>query len=88
MANYAIQYTRPADRRLKQLSASVQRRIVDRVDALASDPRPPGCVKLVGADDLWRIRVGASRLVYTIRADELLVLVVRVAHRKDVYRGL
>jgi hypothetical protein len=56
--------------------------------ALGDNPRPPGCVKLAGADDLWRIRVGQYRVVYAIREAELLVLVARVAHRRDVYRGL
>jgi len=62
--------------------------VTEALAVLRDDPRPPGCVKLTGADDLWRIRVGQYRVVYTIRDDELLVLVVRVAHRRDVYRGL
>ena len=57
------------------------------VDKLRSNPRPPGCVKLQGEDVLWRIRVGDYRVVYAIREEELIVLVVKVAHRKDVYRG-
>lgn len=63
-----------------------RRRIVARVLALAEEPRPVGCEKLVGESDRYRIRVGRYRVVYSIADDELLVLVVRVADRKDVYR--
>jgi len=68
-------------------SEAVQRRIVAAMEGLAADPRPPGCVKLQGEDELWRIRLGDYRVVYAVRDEKLMVLVVRVAHRKDVYRG-
>ncbi|GAA1463655.1 type II toxin-antitoxin system RelE/ParE family toxin [Nocardiopsis exhalans] len=66
----------------------MQRRVVDKARALAKGPRPPGCVRVKGAVDLWRVRVGDYRLVYTIRDGELLVLVLSVAHRSEVYRDL
>ena len=53
---------------------------------LAHDPRPTGVVKLAGDENLWRIRIGNYRVVYEIHDDRLMVLVLRVAHRKDVYR--
>lgn len=53
---------------------------------LADDPRPTGVVKLAGDDNLWRIRIGNYRVVYEIYDDQLIVLVLRVAHRKDIYR--
>ena len=56
------------------------------MDGLAKEPRPKGVKKLSGADDLYRIRVGDYRVVYQIRDDRLIVLVVRIGHRKDVYR--
>jgi mRNA interferase RelE/StbE len=86
MASYAVIYKPSADRALRKLPEKVQRRIAAATDALADDPRPPGCVKLQGKDDLWRIRVGPYRVVYAIQDEALIVLVVRVAHRKDVYR--
>jgi mRNA interferase RelE/StbE len=64
----------------------VQERIVGRIEELAAEPRPRGAVKLQGEDDLYRIRVGDYRVVYTIRDEELIVLVLRVGHRRDVYR--
>jgi len=63
-----------------------RQRIVARILALADEPRPPGSEKLAGETDRYRIRVGRFRVVYSIADEELLVLVVRVAHRKDVYR--
>ena len=55
------------------------------IDALAANPRPVGCVKLAGRDD-YRIRVGDYRVVYAVDDDERLVLVARIAHRREVYR--
>jgi len=57
-----------------------------RIDALADGPRPAGAKKLKGGGELWRIRVGDYRIVYAVRDRILLVLVVRVAHRREVYR--
>src|SRR5436305_7017442 len=79
-----------AEKSLRKLPVSIQKRIVTAIDDLRSDPRPAGCVKLAGAesaDAYWRIRVGDYRIVYALRDRELIVLVVRIAHRKDVYRG-
>jgi len=63
-----------------------RQRIVASIRSLAEDPRPPGCEKLVGEDDRYRLRVGRSRVVYSIGDGELVVVVVWVGHRKDVYR--
>jgi len=62
----------------------IARRIIKAVDALNVDPRPSGARPLVGFPNLWRIRVGDYRVVYTIKDAELLVLVLRVAHRSSV----
>jgi mRNA interferase RelE/StbE len=83
---YAVIYKPSADKALRQLPEKVQRRIAAATEALAGDPRPPGAVKLHGTEDLWRIRVGQYRVVYTVQDEALIVLVLRVAHRKDVYR--
>lgn len=63
-------------------------RIRTAVEALREDPRPSGSRKLTGSDDQWRIRVGDYRVVYEIADDVLIVTVVRIAHRREVYRGL
>ncbi len=62
------------------------RRIIWRIEALASNPRPPGCVKLRGADDLWRIRVGDYRVIYSIDDGARIVDISAVRHRSDAYR--
>ena len=62
------------------------RRVDARILALAEDPRPPGAKRLAGSEGLHRIRVGDYRVVYAIEDDVLLVLVVRIGHRRDVYR--
>jgi len=63
-----------------------RQRIVASIRALAGEPRPVGCEKLAGETNRYRVRVGRYRVVYSIADAELLVLVVRVAERKDVYR--
>jgi len=82
---YAVQITPGAEREFSKLAHEIQLRIRPRIDALANDPRPPGAKKLKG-EDLWRIRVGDYRILYEVRDKILLVLVVRVAHRREVYR--
>lgn len=86
MTQYRVFFTPSADKALQRLPAAVQTRIASAAKELGNDPRPHGCVKLKGEDDLWRIRVGDYRVIYAIEDEELVVLVVRVAHRKDVYR--
>ena len=85
---YAVRYDPKALKELTQLDKPVARRIVKAVDALNADPRPSGARPLVGYPDLWRIRVGHYRVIYTIRDAGLVVLVLRVAHRSRVYRSL
>jgi mRNA interferase RelE/StbE len=84
---YRVEFKPPAERAFRGLPRAVQKRIRQHIDALGENPRPPGARKLAGSEDLWRIRVGDYRVVYTIRDDILLLLVVRVAHRREVYRG-
>ncbi|MCK6555068.1 type II toxin-antitoxin system RelE/ParE family toxin [Candidatus Binatia bacterium] len=75
-----------AARDLAALATRDRVRVSKRIDALAANPRPPGVEKLKGAENLWRVRVGDYRIVYTIQDNALLVLVVRVRHRRDAYR--
>jgi mRNA interferase RelE/StbE len=82
---YAVRYSRAAEKQFDDLPQSMRERIAPAIDALAEQPRPPGVVKMKGGEDRWRIRVGDYRVVYEIRDAVLLVLVVRIGHRKDVY---
>lgn len=86
---YDIEWTAPAARELRKLDRSVQRRVARAVTALGLDPRPPGSKALVGHPaGVMRIRVGDYRVVYEIEDDRVVVTVVRVAHRREVYRKL
>lgn len=73
---------------LAKLDKPVARRIVGAIDGLEAQPRPPGARSLVGYPGLWRIRIGDYRVVYAIKDAELVILALRVAHRRDVYRNL
>lgn len=87
MARYAVVLNPGAARALKRIrDASVQRRLVDAMEALADQPRPPGARPLKGAEGVLRIRVGDYRILYTIDDRVLTVLVVMIGDRKEVYR--
>jgi mRNA interferase RelE/StbE len=83
---YEIILKPAAEKSLDSIPRPARRRIADALEELREDPRPRGVVKLSGAENLWRIRIGDYRAVYEIHDDRLIVLVFRVAHRKDVYR--
>jgi mRNA interferase RelE/StbE len=83
--SYEILIRRSAEKEIRDLPHEVRSRVVERIRALASSPRPAGCEKLAGRD-AYRIRVGLYRIVYTIEDRRLVIEVVRVAHRKDAYR--
>ena len=86
MAGYKVELTRSAAKEIDKIKNQKDRqRIVARIAALADDPRPPGCQKLASQES-YRIRQGVHRIVYTIEDDRLLVTIVKVAHRRDVYR--
>jgi mRNA interferase RelE/StbE len=70
----------------RRLHGRLRDRIAAAIDGLADDPRPRGSVKLAGRND-YRVRVGDYRIVYAVDDDERLVLVARIAHRREVYRG-
>lgn len=84
---YAVQLKSSVDRRLRKMPVDVQRRLVGEMEALGFDPRPAGVVKLIDTENFWRIRVGDYRIVYEIDDRQATVTILRVAHRKDVYRG-
>lgn len=86
MDSYRIEFTRSAEKDLRRLDRSRVASILQEISCLSNDPRPHGVKKLAGAERTYRIRIGDYRVVYEIEDDVLLVLVVRVAHRKDVYR--
>ena len=83
---YQISISREAAKTFRKVHPEAARRLKTAILALADDPRPPGCIQLVGGAGELRIRVGDYRVVYEIIDNELVVLVLRVAHRREVYR--
>ena len=83
---YALQFKPAALRQFEKLPRDTQKRIAAKIARLREDPFPAGCKKLVGLPDAWRIRSGDYRVVYQVRRETLLVLVLTVGHRRDVYR--
>ena len=86
MATYKIEWKSSALKELKRIDRSMIPRIIDTVESLATNPRPSGMRKLQGADRSYRIRVGDYRVIYEIINDNRLIQIIRVRHRKDVYR--
>ena len=87
MAKYKLLIKPSAAKEIEAVDQKKDRQcIVAGIRLLADDPRPPGCEKLAGEDDRYRIRVGRYRVIYSVGDEELVVVVVRVGHRKDVYR--
>jgi mRNA interferase RelE/StbE len=86
MASYSIEWKSASAKELRKLPKPVIARVVAAVEALAGDPRPDGVRKLAGSENTYRIRVGEYRVVYNIFDRRLVVEVVRVRDRKDVYK--
>ncbi len=85
MASYSVLIKRSAAKELEALPLKDRRRVTTRIQGLARDPRPPGCEKLSG-EEKYRIRQGDYRILYEIVDRELIVTVVKIGNRRDVYR--
>ena len=85
MAKFEVRVKASAEKDLSKIPRPEQQRIASAMSALSANPRPTGCKKLVNAE-FWRIRVGQYRVVYSIEDKILVIEVVRIAHRKEVYR--
>jgi len=85
MASYELAFKKSVAKDLRRLPRQDARRILERIRSLVDDPRPFGCEKLSSLER-YRIRVGVYRVIYEIQDRMLMVLVVKVAHRGDVYR--
>ena len=85
MGKYKIYIKPTAVKELQKIPKRDVNKIIDKIRSLASNPRPPGCEKL-SADEKYRVRQGRYRIVYSIEDDKLVVLIIKLGHRKDVYR--
>lgn len=82
---YRVEISRRAAKAVSGVDKAARRRILAAIEALAGNPRPAGCKKLAGQES-WRIRVGDYRIVYEIHDRVLLILVVDIGHRREIYR--
>ena len=85
MAEYKIYFKKSVEKDFNVTPKKDLKKILDRIEALAEDPRPPGCEKLT-EQQKYRLRQGRYRILYSIQDDELTIWVVKVGHRKDIYR--
>jgi mRNA interferase RelE/StbE len=83
---FRVDFTSAAARQIRKLPPEQRRRIQEAIRALAEDPRPRTATKLVGEETAWRIRVANYRVIYDVFDDVLVVTVVAVGHRREVYR--
>ncbi len=86
MARYDIEISQTAEKQLKSLPRREQRRVLAAVVALGDEPLPRGSRKLTGYDDVFRIRVGWYRVIYSVAKKKLIIIVLKLGQRKDVYR--
>ena len=85
---YALLVKASAAKELEAIdSTPTRRRIVDTIQSLVTDPRPSTCKKLAGRDAAYRLRVGDYRIVYTVDDQEIIVEIIKIGHRREVYRG-
>jgi mRNA interferase RelE/StbE len=86
VAEYAVTFSRSARKELEEFPPQLVERIFPKIESLALQPRPAGCKKLKGAQNLWRIRVGDYRVVYSLDDSRRAVDIVAVRHRSEAYR--
>ncbi|NJM72731.1 MAG: type II toxin-antitoxin system RelE/ParE family toxin [Scytonema sp. RU_4_4] len=85
--SYEVEITPTAKRQIKKLPLDVLQKVVAKLEELAIEPCPDGVTKLEGSENLYRVRLGKYRIIYEIQDGLLLVTIVKVKHRKDVYRS-
>ncbi len=83
---YHLEYRASFKKELRKLSPKIRRAIVERILNLADDPRPNGVTKLRGADKTYRIRQGDYRIIYNIYDELIIIELIKIGHRSDVYR--
>jgi mRNA interferase RelE/StbE len=86
MASFRIEFARAAEKDLRGVDRRYLSKILESIEGLQNQPRPQGCKKLVGSQNTYRIRIGDYRVIYEIEDSVLVILIVRIRHRQDVYR--
>ena len=88
MASFRIEVSATAEKQIRKLQREDQVRVLRAIQPLAIDPTPPGSRKVRGYDDVFRIRVGTFRILYRIVGRRLLIIVLKIGHRRQIYRSL
>ncbi len=83
---YHVEFTNSATKDLRGIDRQWIPKIVAVIELLEDDPRPVGCKKLVGSEHTYRVRIGDYRVIYDIKDDKLVILIVKIRHRRDAYR--
>lgn len=86
MANYRIEISSSAEKSLKKIPKKDINKIIESIQVLAINPYPDGCRKLAGEENTFRIRQGHYRIIYEVEGKKLLILILKIGHRKDIYR--
>lgn len=84
---YSVKIAPAAERQLHKFDPPIRRRIQASIDLLASNPRPPRATQLVGGAGEWRVRTGDYRVIFDIHDDELVILVLKAGHRREIYES-
>ena len=84
---YAVRIAPAAERQLRKFDPPTRRRLQAAIDLLASDPRPPKAIQLIGGSGEWRVRTGNYRIIYEIHDDQLIVFILRLRHRREIYES-
>lgn len=83
---YQVDFKPSAAREFRKLSKDTAERISKKIDSLADDPFPYGYTEMKGSQSFYRVKVGDYRVIYTVEHDELLILIVTIGHRREIYR--
>ena len=88
MASFRIEVSATAEKQIRRLPREAQIRVLQAIQPLATQPTPPGSRKVRGYDDVFRIRVGIYRILYRVEGRRLLIIILKIGHRRDIYRSL
>ena len=84
---YLVKIAPAAERQLHKFDPQIRRRLQAAIDLLSENPRPPKAIQLVGGVGEWRVRTGDYRIIYEIHDDQLIILVLRAGHRREIYES-
>jgi len=88
MASYRIELSATAEKQIRKLRREAQIRVMRAIQPLATEPTPPGSRKVRGYDNVFRIRVGTYRILYRVAGRRLLIIILKIGHRREIYRSL